>query len=322
MSGNSLSDSNDWQNRVCSRFLSIDHDAPQPAGSFDDGVVDVDYQDTDYFGSTEGWWQHSAHCPALCSTPVSIAPDGYYDTHFLPSEHVSNTEHDIHLAQPDNVYAPNAPVPLSETTEQQSRSLDQAYYTHDHSACVPTYALGLDSTYSPPSYIPNQSFPSSGIIDPNWTDLPSAENHEVFYPALGIPSVVPSQFPSPQSVAPVVHPALIHLQGPVPSLLESECQVTGSQAQVVQGPKPKRRCSICGKEFDPKPSNWNRHRDMHTQTKGYKCTECGMERVTKDQVVVHYIRHHMHVSYDSYKDASHGEQRKLRAVAHQYVNQL
>ncbi|KAJ1308210.1 hypothetical protein OPQ81_003925 [Rhizoctonia solani] len=57
----------------------------------------------------------------------------------------------------------------------------------------------------------------------------------------------------------------------------------------------KKRCPTCGKFFDPKPSSWNRHQDIHSGITRFMCTypNCGEKKRTKDQVVIHVFNHHM-----------------------------
>ncbi|KAJ1308208.1 hypothetical protein OPQ81_003923 [Rhizoctonia solani] len=57
----------------------------------------------------------------------------------------------------------------------------------------------------------------------------------------------------------------------------------------------KKRCPTCGKFFDPKPSSWNRHQDIHLDIMRFMCTypNCGEKKRTKDQVVIHVFNHHM-----------------------------
>ncbi|KDN42573.1 hypothetical protein RSAG8_06716, partial [Rhizoctonia solani AG-8 WAC10335] len=270
--------------------------APQPIGPPDGGLVD--YHEEDYYdGSTEAGQYHTAqgNDPALGFTAPASFVHGGYD------------------AQPDDVYAPIAPALLSEATGQQYYPHDQAYSALDQPASVPNYVFGF--AYPQPN-VPNQPLLGLATIEPTLTQMTPGQNPELFHPALGMPSAGPSQFPAPQSVAPVAYPA------PVLNLFEPEVQVTG-QAQVVQGPRPNWECpSGVHHEFDPKPSNCNRHWNACNNIKGYQCTECGMERVTKDQVVVHYIWNHMKVSRDSYSRASRAERRKLRAEVNQYVKDL
>ncbi|KAJ1308255.1 hypothetical protein OPQ81_003970 [Rhizoctonia solani] len=57
----------------------------------------------------------------------------------------------------------------------------------------------------------------------------------------------------------------------------------------------KKRCPTCGKFFDPKPSSWNRHQDIHLDIMRFMCIypNCGEKKRTKDQVVIHVVKHHM-----------------------------
>ncbi|CAE7185554.1 unnamed protein product [Rhizoctonia solani] len=57
-----------------------------------------------------------------------------------------------------------------------------------------------------------------------------------------------------------------------------------------------KQCPYCHKMLDSKPSSWDRHMDVHRGYKRYKCAVCDRERMTKDQVVMHCIRHHIYGS--------------------------
>ncbi|KAL5632854.1 hypothetical protein ACGC1H_005713 [Rhizoctonia solani] len=72
-------------------------------------------------------------------------------------------------------------------------------------------------------------------------------------------------------------------------------QAGGSEPRMSRD-KMLRQCPVCGKWVDPKPSNWSRHMNVHLAVKHYGCRVCGGEWVTKDQVIIHYIRHHMDVT--------------------------
>ncbi|CAE6510300.1 unnamed protein product [Rhizoctonia solani] len=54
-------------------------------------------------------------------------------------------------------------------------------------------------------------------------------------------------------------------------------------------------CPLCGKLFDIKQSNWERHMDTHADRKRFQCSyqSCSERKRTKDQVIIHFITHHI-----------------------------
>ncbi|CAE6454688.1 unnamed protein product, partial [Rhizoctonia solani] len=218
--------------------------------------------------------EHSTHVDHNHSTAYSTVsgpatPYGYCAAPGPSVEHPT-LAHCDHLAQPEEVDGHYAPMPFD--TQQP------LYSPQAHQAGYPP-ANGL--AYAQTPYASNQH-------DNN----PA----EIFQGALLRP-VSPNSLPAPHTAAPIVHSAPVPVAGPAlgPSQLVSRRRATRPRARSSQSSKSSKPCETCGEEFDPKPSNWDRHQRTHTKTMGFGCAMCDAKKVTKDQVLVHYIRWHMGV---------------------------
>ncbi|KEP45829.1 hypothetical protein V565_238090 [Rhizoctonia solani 123E] len=250
-----------------------------PGALYDDGY----YRATDEYGPAAAGWdqniQEEGSVPGL-TVPEYGPPPEYQAALGLSSEGSSYVGHDLHAAQLENVGAYDASMLVGFTQQQ--------YYPEqvDHAHHQTHYAPAQEPTYGQAPYVPDHLYGNTQG-HPTWPPM----NHQPFQDAF-IPPVPPSHVPAPPLSVPVVHSAPVPVAGPA---LPSQPGTNNPQAANAHVSRPKKPCPTCGRFFDPKPSNWDRHQRTHTKTMRFGCTICEAKRVTQDQVIVHYIRKHLGV---------------------------
>ncbi|CUA70006.1 hypothetical protein RSOLAG22IIIB_08846 [Rhizoctonia solani] len=221
----------------------------------------IDYQDVDGPGVNAAQryqlLQQDYFVPGS-TIPEYTVPYGHYNNSILPSEHLPSIGHDMEFAYPDRAYG----ISSDSTAEQCS----QVYY--------PLEPTGFHTqTYLPEQYTAQEEHLyrpdlDSTPMDPRWIEF---ENNGPLYHTdsdLSTPSNSLSTYQS-EAAARLVDSGT----GPSVGLGSSQLEVN-DLGQVddfgiriftdTKGRKIKqRKCSICPKWFEAKPSNLQRHEDTH-----------------------------------------------------------
>ncbi|KAH7337335.1 hypothetical protein B0J17DRAFT_719226 [Rhizoctonia solani] len=277
--------------------LQYEH-GPGSSGLTDNGADYVGCLDATYPNSDAARWQDT---PQL----HDHAPFDYNHTPIPPGFYSSGNPYDTPSVRPEDVYASDATRSSTSTIEQGTHSINQVHFDYYHDSYAPTQVPSTGKFYYAHtgfSYSPNP-IEAPATIAPAWTQ--PGEINEQFYLAADDYSASPDNYSMPHTVVPSVHPTLASLGEP--SLSSGQVmvdnQATGLQTGLTRRRRPKKlekavrrikikklkQCPVCNKWLNPKRSNW----DARAYTFGNKT-----EKVTKDQIVVHYIRRHLGIPYD------------------------
>ncbi|CUA70732.1 hypothetical protein RSOLAG22IIIB_09060 [Rhizoctonia solani] len=220
--------------------------------------------------------------------PEFTLPYDYYDDSIPPSQHFPPIDRDFDINYPEN---------YAMSTDSIGEHNSQVYYPLGQADVhAQIYTPGQNPPHEEHTYHPD--------LDSTPTNSGWIESHrdELLYHAVRDPSAPSdglSAYQYEAAMRPVYSPA-----GPSGRSGSSQVemndlvQVDNYQTRTIdiKGRNVKQRqCSTCQKWFEAKPSNLQRHMDTHSGTTRYKCKMCKKEWVTKDQVIVHYMKYHMKV---------------------------